>query len=72
LADTTFVGSVQVEFGSCSGNHEYKTPEAAGYFDYFDGVGALTGPAGDRDEGYYSYDVRTWHLIALNASCGVN
>jgi Calcineurin-like phosphoesterase len=53
------------------GNHEYKTPEATGYFDYFDGVGALTGPAGDRDKGYYSYDVGTWHLIALNANCGV-
>jgi hypothetical protein len=54
------------------GNHEYKTPNAAGYFDYFNGVGAQSGPAGNRDEGYYSYDVGTWHLIALNANCGVN
>ena len=26
--------------GPCRGNHEYGTPGAAGYFDYFDGVGA--------------------------------
>ncbi len=54
------------------GNHEYKTPGATGYFDYFNGVDAPTGPAGDRDKGYYSYDVGTWHLIALNANCGPN
>ena len=28
------------------GNHEYGTPGAAGYFDYFDGVGKADGPAG--------------------------
>ncbi|HEX3326209.1 MAG TPA: metallophosphoesterase [Actinomycetota bacterium] len=54
------------------GNHEYRTVGAAGYFDYFDGVDAPTGPAGDRDKGYYSYDIGTWHLIALNANCGPN
>jgi Ca2+-binding RTX toxin-like protein len=51
-----------------AGNHEYKTSGAQGYFDYFDGVGAATGRAGDRDKGYYSFDVGTWHLIALNSS----
>jgi hypothetical protein len=45
------------------GNHEYLTPGAAGYYDYF-------GPAaGDRSRGYYSYDLDTWHLIALNSNC---
>ena len=43
------------------GNHEYHTPSAAGYFDYF---GAA---AGDRARGYYSYDIGAWHLIALNS-----
>ncbi len=43
------------------GNHEYETPGAAGYFDYF---GAL---AGERGKGYYSYDVGPWHFIALNS-----
>ena len=51
-----------------AGNHEYKTSGAAGYFDYFNGTGAFTGPAGDRDKGYYSFDVGAWHLIALNSS----
>jgi hypothetical protein len=51
------------------GNHEYSTPEAAGYFDYFNGVGNVSGPAGDRDKGYYSFDVGSWHLIALNSNC---
>jgi acid phosphatase type 7 len=50
------------------GNHEYLTSGAAGYFDYFNGTGSFTGPAGDRDRGYYSFDVGTWHLIALNSS----
>ena len=51
-----------------AGNHEYKTANAAGYFDYFNGVGAATGPAGDRTKGYYSFNVGTWHLIALNST----
>ena len=50
------------------GNHEYKTAGATGYFDYFNGVGAFSGRAGDRDKGYYSFDVGTWHIIALNSS----
>jgi acid phosphatase type 7 len=56
-----------------AGNHEYGTSQAAGYFDYFDGVGNLTGPAGARGKGYYSYDIGSWHLIALNTNdngCG--
>jgi hypothetical protein len=45
------------------GNHEYLS-DASGYFDYF-------GPAaGDPANGYYSYDIGTWHLIALNSACG--
>ena len=43
------------------GNHEYNTPGAAGYFDYFGAV------AGDRARGYYSYDIGAWHLVALNS-----
>ena len=26
------------------------------------------GPAGDRSKGYYSFNVGTWHLIALNST----
>jgi alkaline phosphatase len=50
------------------GNHEYATGTAAGYFDYFDGPGAQSGAAGPRDQGYYSFDLAGWHLIALNSS----
>jgi len=50
------------------GNHEYQTG-AAGYFDYFNGVGAADGPAGNRALGYYSFDVGTWHIVSLNSNC---
>ncbi len=50
------------------GNHEYETGTAAGYFDYFDGAGAQNGVAGPRDQGYYSFDLAGWHLVALNSS----
>ena len=53
------------------GNHEYLTEGAAGYFDYFNGIGSATGPAGDRDKGYYSFDVGSWHIVALNSQCDV-
>ncbi|HSD76383.1 MAG TPA: hypothetical protein VLA98_03225, partial [Solirubrobacteraceae bacterium] len=48
------------------GNHEYFSG-GDGYFDYFNGPGVFSGPAGDRDKGYYSFDVGGWHLIALNS-----
>lgn len=51
------------------GNHEYYIAGAAGYFDYFNGPGNFTGPAGDRDKGYYSSDVGGWHIITLNSNC---
>jgi hypothetical protein len=52
-----------------SGNHEYRTPEAQGYFDYFNGIGVQSGAAGERGKGYYSYEIGVWHLIALNSNC---
>ena len=45
------------------GNHEYRTRGAAGYYEYF---GARTA---DRAEGYYSFDLGTWHVVALNSNC---
>jgi acid phosphatase type 7 len=53
-----------------AGNHEYYTSGAAGYFDYFNGIGNQTGLAGKRGQGYYSFDVGTWHLISLNTNDG--
>ena len=43
------------------GNHEYHTPDASGYFDYF---GTLAGTSGT---GYYSYDLGSWHVVSLNS-----
>src|SRR5437879_2267371 len=34
-------------------SRDYATPQAAGYFDYFNGPGAHAGPAGLRGLGYY-------------------
>jgi acid phosphatase type 7 len=40
------------------GNHDYHTEGASGYFAYF----------GSRAPGpYYSYDLGSWHLVALNS-----
>jgi acid phosphatase type 7 len=52
------------------GNHEYETLDAAGYFDFFNGPGEVSGPAGERGEGWYSFDVGAWHIVALNSQCG--
>lgn len=51
------------------GNHEYDTPGAAGYFDYFNGVGVDSGPAGHRLRGYYAVTRGGWQLISLNSNC---
>jgi len=59
-------GAFKVKTRPSPGNHDYHTSGAPGYFDYFNGVGAQTGPAGDRGKGYYSFDLGSWHLIALN------
>jgi hypothetical protein len=45
------------------GNHEYNTGNADAYFRYF---GRAAGPAG---RGYYSYDLGSWHVVALNSNC---
>jgi acid phosphatase type 7 len=76
-----FLGSYDQSWGSFKsithpsvGNHEYLTSGgtdcnagnagAHGYFTYFGSA------AGQQGSGYYSYDIGTWHLIALNSNCG--
>ncbi len=46
-----------------AGNHEYNTPDADAYFDYF---GAA---AGNPRTGYYSYDLGRWHVVVINSNC---
>jgi hypothetical protein len=79
LGDNVYENGTAAEFASCydptwgrhkartrpvSGNHDYQTADAAGYFGYF---GAA---AGDPTKGYYSYDLGAhWHVVVLNSEC---
>jgi hypothetical protein len=65
-------GRVKLITHPVPGNHEYQTSggtdcdttgNASGYYTYFGSA------AGDPTEGYYSFDVGSWHLIALNSNC---
>jgi|GEM_PF-921974 len=46
------------------GNHDGNV----GYYDYFNGVGNFGGPAGDRDKGYYSFNLGAWHFVSINTN----
>jgi hypothetical protein len=43
------------------GNQDYVTDHGRAYYDYF---GKRAGTAG-----YYSYDVKKWHVVVLNSEC---
>lgn len=46
------------------GNHEfYGSKDGSPYFDYW-GV-----QAGEREKGYYSFELGDWHVISLNTNC---
>lgn len=47
------------------GNHDYETAGAVPYFEYF---GANAGPPG---LGYYSFELGSWHAVALNSNIPV-
>ena len=66
----TFLNAYDVTWGllraishPVPGNHEYESKGAAGYYQYY---GVAAGPAG---AGYYSYNIGSWHMVALNANC---
>lgn len=46
-----------------AGNHDYETENGAPYFAFFGER------AGERDKGYYSYDLGSWHVVVLNSNC---
>jgi hypothetical protein len=61
------------------GNHEVKgtsdfpaetgcSSTANGYFTYFANHG-VTDAAGVNGKGYYSYDLGSWHVLAINTQC---
>ena len=46
------------------GNHEfYGSKDGSPYFDYWGKQ------AGEREKGYYSFDLGDWHIISLNTNC---
>ena len=45
------------------GNHDHETTALGGYLGYFGAAAAPNGTA------WYSYDLGTWHVIALDATC---
>ena len=78
LGDNVYESGTMQEFVDCyaptwgqhkdrthptTGNHEYLTTGATGYFGYFGEA------AGDPQEGYYSYDLGSWHVVVLNSNC---
>src|SRR5215470_7868144 len=56
-------GRVKARTRPAPGNHEFHSLGATYYFSYF---GAA---AGDPKTGYYSYELGTWHIVALNSEC---
>ena len=55
-------GAYKAKIRPVPGNHDYGAPGAVNYFNYF---GAAAAPP----LGYYSYDVGTWHIVAINSNC---
>lgn len=45
------------------GNHEYSSGNADGYYRYFGKA------AGSPTTPYYSFDLGSWHIVALNSEC---
>jgi 3',5'-cyclic AMP phosphodiesterase CpdA len=77
LGDLAYQSGTRDEFSTCyetvwgrhkgrtrptPGNHEYESPLAQPYFDYF---GANAGPQG---LGYYSYSAGPWFVLSLNSN----
>jgi hypothetical protein len=78
LGDTVYERGSAEQFAACydpvwgrfkdrtrpaAGDRDYLTPGAAAYFAYF---GAAAGVIG---QGYYSYELGTWHVVVLNSIC---
>jgi calcineurin-like phosphoesterase family protein len=70
IYDATW-GHVLAATRPVAGNHEYEATgpgcdasgKARGYYEYFGRA------AGSPERGYYSFNVGSWHLVALNSNC---
>src|ERR1700731_4620631 len=56
-------GRMKARTRPAPGNPEFHAAGATPYFAYF---GAA---AGDPQNGYYSYELGTWHIVVLNSEC---
>jgi hypothetical protein len=56
-------GRVKSRTRPAPGNHEFHSKGATFYFEYFGSA------AGDPKDGFYSYDLGSWHIISLNSEC---
>src|SRR5579859_2042175 len=56
-------GRVKSRTRPAPGNHEFHQKGATYYFQCFGSA------AGDPNDGYYSYDLGSWHIIVLNSEC---
>jgi hypothetical protein len=48
-------------------DHANSGVSNTGYYDYFNGPGSASGPAGPTGKGYYSFDIGAWHVVVLNS-----
>ena len=77
LGDLAYPDGAQADFRDCyeptwgrhrartwpvPGNHDYRTRRGGPYYDYF---GARAGQPG---RGWYSFELGSWHLVALNSN----
>jgi hypothetical protein len=56
-------GRVKSRTRPAPGNHEFHSKGASFYFEYFGKA------AGDPKDGFYSYELGSWHIISLNSEC---
>lgn len=56
-------GQLEAPIRPVPGNHEYRVPGAADYFDYFEWQ------SGWRPPEWYAYDIGPWRMLALNSNC---
>ena len=78
LGDTAYPSGTYEDFMNCYdptwgrhkhrtrpavGSHEYASPGALPYWDYFGDA------AGEVGKGWYSFDLGAWHVVVLNSAC---
>jgi acid phosphatase type 7 len=81
LGDNTYPDGAASEFTECyaptwgqflartwptPGNHDYRTKDASGYYDYF------AAAAGPQRRGYYAQQLNGWTILALNSNVSGN